>query len=101
MVESHYSIDIRELCILLCLWTAHWPGLPALFCSYVTSHCLAAAPQSGAKAKFYCTVYYTTLDSNCEAQRASKNLKKIVEDRVQSQNYVQKSINKIRPRSPN
>jgi hypothetical protein len=50
------------------------------FSSYVTSHCLAAAPQSGAKAKFYCTVYYTTLDSNCEAQRASKNLKKIVEE---------------------
>ncbi len=34
------------------------------------------------KQKFYCTVYYITLISNCEAQRASKNLKKIVEDRV-------------------
>ena len=34
---------------------------------------------------FYCTVYYITLNSNCEAQRASKNLKKIVEDRVWSQ----------------
>jgi hypothetical protein len=36
--------------------------------------------------KFYCTVYHITLNSNCEAQRASKNLKKkIVEDRVGSQ----------------
>jgi hypothetical protein len=34
------------------------------------------APQTGAKEKFYCTVYYITLKSNCEAQRASKNLKK-------------------------
>ena len=34
---------------------------------------------------FYCTVYYITLNSNCEAQRASKNLKKIVVDRVGSQ----------------
>ena len=34
---------------------------------------------------FYCTVYYITLNSNCEAQRASKNLKKILEDRVGSQ----------------
>jgi hypothetical protein len=35
--------------------------------------------------KFYCTLFYVTLNSNCEAQRASKNLKKIVEDRVGSQ----------------
>ncbi len=34
---------------------------------------------------FYCTVYYITLNSNSEAQRASKNLKKIVEGRVGSQ----------------
>ena len=37
------------------------------------------------KQNLYCTVYYITLNSNCEAQRASKNLKKIVEDRVGSQ----------------
>ncbi len=37
------------------------------------------------KSNFYCTVYYITLTSNCEAQRASKNLKKIVEGRVGSQ----------------
>jgi hypothetical protein len=43
------------------------------------------APPSGAKQKFYCTVFYITLNSNCEAQRASKNLKKIAEDRVRSQ----------------
>jgi hypothetical protein len=42
-------------------------------------------PLSGAKQIFYCTVYYITLNSNCEAQRASKNLKKIVVDRVGSQ----------------
>jgi len=53
--------------------------------SYVTSHCLAVVPQSGAKQIFYCTVYYITLNSNCEAQRALKKLKKIVEDRVGSQ----------------
>jgi len=58
---------------------AHWPGLPALFwlSSYVTSHSLAVAPRSGAKPKFYCTVNYITLNSNCEAQRAPKILKKI------------------------
>ena len=63
------------------------PGLPALYwlSSYVTSHCLPVVPQSGAKQIFYCTVYYITLNSNCEAQKASKNLKKIVEDRVGSQ----------------
>jgi hypothetical protein len=32
-------------------------------------------PQSGAKQIFYCTVYYITLNSNCKAQRASKNFK--------------------------
>ncbi len=36
------------------------------------------------KQNFYCTVYNITLNSNCEAQRASKNLIKIVEDRVGS-----------------
>jgi hypothetical protein len=40
------------------------------------------APQSGAKDQFYCTVYYTTLNSNCEAKGVSKNLNKVVEDRV-------------------
>jgi hypothetical protein len=33
--------------------------------------------QSGAKEIFYCTVYNITLDSNFEAWRASKNLKKV------------------------
>ncbi len=45
--------------------------------SYVASHCLAVAPQSGGKQSFYCTVYYITLNSNYEAQRASKNLEKM------------------------
>ncbi len=41
------------------------------------------APESGAKDQFYCTVCYSTLSLNCEAQRVSKNLKKInVEDRI-------------------
>jgi hypothetical protein len=53
--------------------------------SYVASHHLAVAPQSGAKYEFYCAVYYITLNSNCEAQRVSKNLKQIVEDGVNSQ----------------
>jgi hypothetical protein len=44
------------------------------------------AQQSGAKEPFYCTIYYITLISNCEAQRASKNLEKIVQDGVRSQN---------------
>jgi hypothetical protein len=34
------------------------------------------------KQNFYWTVYYITLNSNNEAQRAYKNLKKNVEDRV-------------------
>jgi hypothetical protein len=46
---------------------------------------MAVVPLSGAKQIFYCTVSYITLNSNCEAQRASKNLKKIVVDRVGSQ----------------
>jgi hypothetical protein len=53
--------------------------MPALFwlSSYVTFNYLAVAPPSGAKK--YCTVYYITLNFNCEAQRASK-IKKNVED---------------------
>jgi hypothetical protein len=44
------------------------------------------APLSGANQNFYCTFYNITLNSNCEAQRTSKNLKEIVEDRGRSQN---------------
>ncbi len=53
--------------------------------SYVASHHLAVVPQSGKKDQFYCTVYYITLNSSCEAQVVSKNLKNIVEDRARSQ----------------
>jgi hypothetical protein len=53
--------------------------------SYVTGHCIAVAPQSGAKQIFYCTVYYITLNSNYEAKRASLKIEKNVEDRVGSQ----------------
>jgi hypothetical protein len=52
--------------------------------SYVASHCLAVAPQSGAKEHFYCTVYYITLNSHCEAQRASKNLKKMLKIEIEA-----------------
>jgi hypothetical protein len=45
--------------------------------SYVASHHLAVAPQSGAKQIFYCTVYYIALNSNCKAPGVSKNLKKM------------------------
>jgi hypothetical protein len=57
--------------------TAHQRSLLALFwlSSYFTSHCLAVVPQSGAKE--HCTVYYIAVNLNCEAQRASKNWKKI------------------------
>jgi hypothetical protein len=47
------------------------------------------------KQNFYCTVYYITLKSNCEAQRASKNLKKIVEDRVGSQKWGMSDLSVI------
>jgi hypothetical protein len=57
--------------------------------------CLAVAPHSGAKEQFYCTVYYITLNSNCEVQRASKNMKKIVEDRVRTQNYCMSDLSEI------
>jgi hypothetical protein len=43
--------------------------------------------QSGAKDKFYCTVvYFITLNSNCDVQRASKNFGENVKDEVKSQN---------------
>ncbi len=44
------------------------------------------------KENFYCTVYYITLNSNCEAQRASKNSKKIVEDTVGSQKWAMSNL---------
>jgi hypothetical protein len=44
---------------------------------------LVLALQSGAKQIFYCTVYYLTLNSNHEAQRAPKNLKKM--EKIQSE----------------
>jgi len=65
---------------------AHLRSLSPLFClcSYVTSHCLAVVPQSGEKQNFYCTVYNITLNSNYQAQRASK-FKKIVEAKINAQ----------------
>jgi hypothetical protein len=56
--------------------------------SYVISHHLAAESQLGAKDQFYCTVNYINLNSNCEAQRISKNLKVFVDDRTGSQKLM-------------
>jgi hypothetical protein len=55
------------------------PLIHALFwlSSYVASHCFSVAQQSGAKEQFYCTVYCITLNSNCEAERLSKNWEKL------------------------
>jgi hypothetical protein len=69
---STSKIDIREYISPV--------GLVLIEC-----HCLAVVPQSGAKQSFYCTVNYITLNSACEAEKASKHLKRIVEDRVGSQ----------------
>ncbi len=58
--------------------------MPALFwlSSYVASHCFAVAQQSGAKEQFYCTVYYITLNSNCESERLSKHfLTRLIHDK--------------------
>ncbi len=57
-----------------------WPASLAS----LASHCIAYAPQSGAKEQFYCIAYYITSNSDCEAHRVSKNLIKNVEDRVRS-----------------
>jgi hypothetical protein len=56
--------------------------------SYVASHHLAVVPQSGAKDQFYCTLYYITLKSNCEAQGVPKNLKKIVDNIINLQKLM-------------
>ncbi len=50
-------------------------GAACLCC--VVSQRFAVGLKSGAKDQFYCTVYYITLYSNCEAQGVSKNLKKL------------------------
>jgi hypothetical protein len=86
--RTHYrtlfveSIDIREYkdCSLVRPVCLFWLS------SYVTSHHLAVAPLLGAKDQFYCTIYYITLNSNCEAWGVFKNLKLIVEDRARCQN---------------
>jgi hypothetical protein len=60
------GVNSIEVCGCTCLdylgqhntQTAHWHSLPALFWlnSYVTSQHIAAAPQSGEKDQFYCSV---------------------------------------------
>jgi hypothetical protein len=51
--------------------------MPALFwlSSYVASHHIGVASQSGAKEELYYTVYYITLNSNHEARGVSKMLR--------------------------
>jgi hypothetical protein len=63
---------------LLEIRVKHRHSLPVLFwlSSYVASHHLAVAPQSGAKDQFYCAVYSKTLNSNCEAQSHEKNCRR-------------------------
>jgi len=51
---------------------------------YVASHCLAAVQQSGAKQFLNC--FQQNLYSNCEAQRASKNLKKLYKIELEIKN---------------
>jgi hypothetical protein len=55
---------------------------PDMFCNFnsmkIHSIAIKSAIEKTAMQKIYCSVYYITLSSNCEAQRASKNLKKIV-----------------------
>jgi hypothetical protein len=51
---------------------------------YVASHCLAVVQQSGAKQFLYC--FQQNLYSNCEAQRASKNLKKLYKIELEIKN---------------
>jgi hypothetical protein len=62
--------------------------------SYVASHHLAVAPQSGAKDQIYWTAYHISLNSNCEAKRVSKNLKN-VEDSLRSKNQCRGDLNVI------
>jgi hypothetical protein len=56
----------------------HWYSPPALFwlSSYVTSYHLPVVPQLDLKDEFYCAAYFITLDSSCEAQRASKKIRR-------------------------
>jgi hypothetical protein len=56
--------------------------------SYVTGHHLGVAPQSVAKDQFYCTLFYITLKSNCEAQGVPKNLKKIEDNIINLQKLM-------------
>jgi hypothetical protein len=56
--------------VLVESWSPQWP--------------LSVAPQSCAKDQFDCTVYYITLNWNCEAQRVPKNEK--IQKIVRSQN---------------
>ncbi len=67
------AIDVRECedCSLAL------PACLVWLSSYVTRLCLAVVPQSGAKENFYCTVYYITLNSNCDIREHLKNWKKI------------------------
>ncbi len=58
----------------------------ALMSDKHTSLLHISVARSGATDLFYYTVYCITLNSNCEAQRASKLWKDILEDRFRNQN---------------
>ncbi len=63
-VAQNVVISLDYIILKNHIETAHWHGPPALFglSSYVASHCLALAPQSGTKEQFHCAVYYITLN---------------------------------------
>jgi hypothetical protein len=69
------SVDIFERCFAVFVLNSHVVVIPP-----------ATPRQSGAKTQIYCTIYYITLNSICEAQRVSKNLSQIVKDRDRGQN---------------
>jgi len=92
------------------------PTCLAVVEQYYCQSLLSYGNTTGFKNQFYCTAYYIMLNSFCEAQRVSKNLKIIVEDTVRNQNNAWviwvyffyflrgkiclQSLNKIRPHSP-
>jgi hypothetical protein len=52
---------------------------------------LALAPQSGPIDQFFSTVYYITLNSNCEAQRVSKKIMYFLKEKNMLKSHQRKS----------
>jgi len=62
-----FTVDIREYIDCSLVQPACFVLVEQLCCHPPLT------PRSGAKYQFICPVYYVTLNSNCEAQRVSKN----------------------------